>query len=733
MSIAHSASNPPPKGPASKAGHDLRHTHDDPLLDALLLLCRHYERPASRASLTAGLPLADQRLSLEQLPRAADRAHLKVRVLQRKLSQISEINLPVILLFNHGSCCVLLEWLDNNRARILPAEAEGGEQIVSRAQLEKAYRGDVVFVRPVHEHAPERMALLPRVEAWLGDALKLSRGLYVDALLASLLVNLLGLTVPLFVMQVYDRVVPNQALSTLWVLALGLGMACAFELLLRILRGYFLDLAGKKTDLVLSASIFERITGMALKARPASVGAFAQHIHDFQGLRDFLTSLTLASLIDLPFVLLMLGVIFLLGGPLVWVPLLAFPLTMLIGLFIHLQLKEVVKRSLSLGAERQALLIETLSSLDALKTLGGESERQHQWEQTSDTLAKLDLRSHFLATLAINSTLFTQQLAGISIIIAGVYQIIDGNMSVGALVACYMLNSRVLAPLGQIAGIFSRYQQARVTKDYTDTLMQLPQERHAAQRPLEGINLKGELEAQHLDFTYPEQQHPALEKIQLHLKPGERVGIIGRSGSGKSTLGKLLVGFYEPQKGAVMLDGIDIRQLDIADLRHHIGYVSQDVQLFSGSLRDNLTFGARYVSDARMLEVADLAGVSDFARQHPQGFNRLVGERGALLSGGQRQAVAIARSLLLDPQLLVLDEPTSSMDNTSEEQLRQRLMPIVQGKTLVLITHRTSLLSLVDRLVVMDAGHIVADGPKELVIEALKSGKINPVHKRGEH
>ncbi|MCJ8168819.1 type I secretion system permease/ATPase [Atopomonas sediminilitoris] len=727
---AHTAS----AGAAEPQKKDQRHAHDNPLLDALLLLCRHYERPASRASLTAGLPLPEQRLTLELLPRAADRAHLKVRVLERKLTHINDINLPVILMFNSGSCCVLLEWIDQEHARILPAEADGGEQTVTREQLHKAYSGQAVFIRPVHEHAPERMALLPRVEAWLQDALKLSRGLYVDALLASLLVNLLGLTVPLFVMQVYDRVVPNQALSTLWVLALGLGLACGFELLLRILRGYFLDLAGKKTDLVLSASIFERITGMALKARPASVGAFAQHIHDFQGLRDFLTSLTLASLIDLPFVFLMLGVIFLLGGTLVWVPLLAFPLTILIGIIIHLQLKDVVKRSLTLGAERQALLIETLSALDALKTLGGESERQHQWEQTLGTLAKLDLRSHFLATLAINSTLFTQQLAGISIIIAGVYQIIDGNMSVGALVACYMLNSRVLAPLGQIAGIFSRYQQARVTKDYTDTLMQLPQERQANQRPLEGIALKGELEAQHLDFTYPGQQHPSLQNIQLHLKPGERVGIIGRSGSGKSTLGRLLVGFYQPDKGAVLLDNIDIRQLDIADLRHHLGYVAQDVQLFSGSLRDNLTFGARYVSDARMLEVADLCGVSDFARQHPEGFNRAVGERGALLSGGQRQAVAIARSLLLDPKLLILDEPTSSMDNTSEEHLRQRLLPIVHNKTMVLITHRTSLLSLVDRLVVMDNGHIVADGPKELVIEALKSGKINPIHKRsGEH
>jgi ATP-binding cassette subfamily C protein LapB len=379
-----------------------------------------------------------------------------------------------------------------------------------------------------------------------------------------------------------------------------------------------------------------------------------------------------------------------------------------------------------LGAERQALLIETLGGLETLKACGAESERQHQWETTHGALTRLDAHARFLSALATNGTLFLQQCAGMAIIIAGVYAIIAGDMSVGALIACYMLNSRVLAPLGQVAGLITRYQQARLTMQSTDALMGLPQERQAKQRPLERTLLKGALDVRQVSFSYPGQGNPALAKVSLRLAAGERVGIIGRSGSGKSTLARLLMGFYSPDEGQILLDGLDLRQLDVADLRHQIGYVAHDLPLLAGSLRDNLTLGARYVSDARMLEVAELTGVSELARQHPQGFDRPVGERGQQLSGGQRQAVLLARALLLDPQILLFDEPTSAMDNTSEEILRSRLHTWAQGKTLLLITHRSSMLSLVDRLVVLDNGHIVADGPKEVVIEALRKGRVGP-------
>ncbi|WP_394354751.1 type I secretion system permease/ATPase [Aquipseudomonas alcaligenes] len=709
-----------------KPSDDQRQSHDDPLLDGLLILCNLHNCSASRASLTAGLPLPEQRLTAELLPRAAARASLQGRILRRDLESISPLNLPVLLLLKDGRSAVLRRIGPKNQLLILPCEADGGEQWVNREHLALEYSGRAFFARPRHELEETRTPLVPRVEAWFRDTLKLSRWLYTDAVLASLLINLLGLMVPLFVMQTYDRVVPNQATSTLWVLVIGLFIGSGFELLLRVLRAHLLDVAGKKTDVVLSATLFERITGMEMKARPTTIGGFAQSIHDFQGLREFLTAVTLTSLIDLPFSLLMIVVIGLLGGWLVVIPLLAFPITAIFALIIQARLRDTVQKSLALGAERQALLVETLSGLETLKACSAESERQHRWEKTHGALARLDSHSRFLAALATNGTMFLQQFAGMATIVSGVYIIIAGNLSVGALVASYMLGSRVLGPLGQIAGLITRYQQARLTMTSTDALMSLPQERQAKQRPLERTHLKGALEVRNVSFSYPGQSSPALSKVSLSMAAGERIGIIGRSGSGKSTLARLVMNFYTPSEGQILLDSLDLRQLDVADLRHQIGYVAHDLPLLAGSLRDNLTLGARYVSDERMLEVAELAGVSELARQHPQGFDRPVGERGQLLSGGQRQAVLLARAMLLDPPILLLDEPTSAMDNTSEDLLRNRLQSWAQGKTLLLITHRASMLSLVDRLIVLDYGHVVADGPKDAVIDALRRGRVGP-------
>jgi len=462
-----------------------------------------------------------------------------------------------------------------------------------------------------------------------------------------------------------------------------------------------------------------------MKYRPARVGSFAQNIHEFQSLRDFLASLTLTSLIDLPFTLLIFLVIAILGGHLVWIPVLAFPIALLIGYALQKPLVATMERTMALGAERQSSLIETLAGLDAVKVNNAESERQYQWEQTIGTLSRLELRVKMLSGLAMNITLLIQQLAGVIMIVFGVYQIIAGNLSMGGLIACYMLSGRALSPLASLSGLLTRYQQARVTMTSVDQMMELPQERNFEERPLSRKVLQGAIECRQLNFTYPDQQNPALKNINLTIKPGEKIGIIGRSGSGKSSLAKLVVGLYQPDEGALLVDGVDIRQIDVSELRHNIGYVPQDIQLLAGTLRDNLVSGARYVEDEMVLQAAELAGVHEFARLHPQGYELQVGERGQNLSGGQRQNVALARALLLNPPVLLLDEPTSAMDNTGEERLKQRLAAVVENKTVVLVTHRASLLSLVDRLIVIDRGQILADGPKAVVMEALKKGQIS--------
>ncbi len=711
--------------PQAQGRQDPRQSHDDPLLDALMIVCKLHNVATSRNVLTAGLPLEAHTLTTETFPRAAGRAGLKARLVQRGLENITALSLPAILLLKNNQAAVLIGWDAQQRARLLPSETEGGEITVSPETLAENYSGRVIFISPEHEFDAQPTATLPRTKAWFQDTLKLSKSLYLDAVVASFLVNLVALSAPLFVMNVYDRVVPNQATATLWVLAIGISIAFVFDFVLKILRGICLDLAGKKTDLVVSSALFERLLGMKMKLRPQRVGSFAQNFQEFQSIRDFLSSLTLTAFIDLPFTLVILLVIGIIGGPLVFIPLLAYPLALLVNWLIQRPLMSRVRKTYQLSNERQAMLVETLTGLDAIKINNAQSERQYQWEHLTGQLSKLELRVKSLSYVAVNFTAWLQQFSGVALIVAGVYIIIGGNLSMGGLIACYLLHRRAMMPIGQLCSLITRYQRARMTKATIDRMMDLEQEVQDDEVPLKRETLSGAIELRDVTFIYPGNQYASLSNVSLTIQPGEKVGIIGRSGSGKSSLAKLLVGFYQPDSGNVLIDGIDARQIDVHDLRHNIGYAPQDIHLFSGTLRENLVYGASYVDDETMLRVATLTGVHEFARRHPSGYNMQVGERGMSLSGGQRQAVALARALLLDPPVLLMDEPTSSMDNTSEDLIKKALVPVIANKTLLMVTHRASLLTLVDRLIIVDNGKIIADGPKESVMSALKKGQIH--------
>ncbi len=564
----------------------------------------------------------------------------------------------------------------------------------------------------------------PGTGSWLWGTLAQSWPIYAEVVLAAVLINAFALASPLFIMNVYDRVVPNRAIETLWVLALGALTVFLFDFLLRNLRGYFVDSAGKIADIKLAARIFEQVLGIRMAARPASAGAFANNLREFESLRDFFTSASLVTLVDLPFVIFFIAIVWLIGGPIAIVPTIAVPLVIAVGLILQIPLNRVVRRSFSEAAQKHGVLVESISGLETIKSIGAEGRMQREWEQYVGATASSATRARLLSALGVNFAAFAQNLVTVWVVIFGVYRIADGLMTVGALVACTIITGRAMAPLAQVAGLLTRYHQARAAYEALNQVMSLPSERPAQVRFVHRPELRGRVEFKNVTFSYPGQKFPALDDVSFAIGAGERVGLIGRIGSGKTTIEKLVLGLYEPERGAVLLDGTDLRQIDPADLRRNIGCVPQDVFLFHGTVRDNITLGAPFADDQAVLRAAQIAGVEDFLARHPLGFDLNVGERGESLSGGQRQAVAVARALLLDPPILLFDEPTSAMDNGAEVRLKQRLEAILAGRTLVLVTHRASVLSLVERLIVLDAARIVADGPRDEVLKALAAGRI---------
>jgi len=700
-------------------------TRDDPLLGCLQLLTKIEHKPISADTLTAGLPLVDNRLTPDLFIRAAGRAGLSARVVKRRLEKISNLVLPAVLLLNKGRACIL-ELVENNvTARIiLPDSGEGTKQL-SISDLQKEYSGYAIFIQPNYRFDERtKNTVVNRRGHWFWDTFRDSLSLYSEVVLAALLVNLFALASPLFIMNVYDRVVPNHAVETLWVLGIGITVVYCFDLLMRTLRGYYVDVAGKRADIILSASVFERVLGMKLAARPPSVGAFANNLHEFDTFRDFFTSATLTTLIDLPFVFLFIFIIWMIGGPLAIVPLTILPLSLLAGFLVQHTLAGRIRELLRHSAQKQATLVETLTGLETIKSLGAEGIAQRRWEQVSGTIAHLGLKTRFLTTGAINIAVFLQQIATVAIVIYGVYLIADGDLSMGGLIASTILTGRALAPLAQVAATLTRYHQARSAYASTDAIMKTPVERPADKDFLTRPKLNGKIEFRNVSFSYPGQDVEVLDRISFNISPGQHTAIIGRIGSGKSTIERLVLGLYEPSAGSILIDGIDSRQIDPADLRRNIGYVPQDTFLFYGTVKENIMYGMPHAEDHEVLQAASIAGVTDFVNKHPSGFDMQVGERGEMLSGGQRQSVAVARALLRNPSILVMDEPSNAMDNTTEELFKTRFGVWAEDRTLILVTHRASLLSLVDRIIVMDSGRIIADGPKEHVLDALKQGQI---------
>ncbi len=700
--------------------------HHDPLLDCLVELTRIHGRPSTRAALTAGLPLEAGQLTPGLFARAAARAGLAAKLGRRSLDRIDAALLPAVLLLKGDEACVLLGWDEGGqRAQLLFPETGQGSVSLSRDELAERYAGIAIFARP-HFRFDQRTPAVGQVRLrhWFWGALAEQWPVYRDVLGAAFLINMLALAMPLFTMNVYDRVVPNRALETLWVLALGILIVIGVDFLLRSLRGYFIDLASARIDMKLSALIMERVLGMRMEARPAAVGSFSANLRSFESVRDFITSASVTAFIDLPFALLFVIVIGLIAWPLIF-PVLAAMLAVAVYAYVlQYKMHELSETTYRAGALRNATLIESLSALETIKTQAAENVMQSKWEKSVAFVARVNNRMRFLSAAATNGAAEIQQLVNVTVVIVGVYLMGEGMLSMGGLIACTMLSSRAVAPLGQMVGLLLQFQNARISLTSLEQIMGHPVERPADANFVHRPDLRGSIEFRDVHFSYPNTQVAALRGVTARIEQGEKVVIIGRVGSGKTTLQKLLLGLYQAEQGTVSVDGVDVRQLDPADLRRNIGYVPQDVTLFYGTLRDNIAIGAPYADDAAILAAAEAGGLSEFVNRHPDGFDMLIGERGESLSGGQRQGVAIARAFLMDPPILLLDEPTSAMDFSSEQQFKDRLRKIAAHKTVLIVTHRNSLLELATRIIVVDDGKVVADGPRDQVIQALQSGRI---------
>jgi len=630
-----------------------------------------------------------------------------------------------LLLNNHRACQLIKIDESQHFAQVVFPDLSPDAVTMSLADLAAEYTGYALITKQnfmFDARTPEVGRV--KVRHWFWGTLAENKGIYRDVMVAALLINIFALAMPLFTMNVYDRVVPNKAVETLWVLGIGVALIVLGDLLLRSMRAYFLDWASARIDVKLSAQIMEKVLGTRYEAKPNSVGSFASNLRSFESVRDFITSATVVTLIDLPFGIIFLIVIAWINPYMVLPALIGGAIVLIYSLSVQTKMHDLSETMYRASAQRNATLIESLVGLETVKSMGVEGQMQGKWEKSALFLSEVGSKLKLLSSSITNGTYALQQIISVAIVILGVYLISNGDLTMGGLIACSQLTSRGLAPISQIAGLFTQYHTAATSLKSLDEVMGKPVERNKGVNFLSRPAFKGEIEFKNVSFKYPGSDELALNRVSFRIRPGEHVGLIGRMGSGKTTINKLILGLYQPTEGAILIDGIDARQIDPAELRRSIGYVQQDNHLFYGSLRENITLRHPHADDHSVLQAAQVGGIAEFVNAHPKGFDLEVGERGDTLSGGQRQGVGIARAFVTQPQIVLLDEPTSAMDHSGEETVKRNIAQATADKTMIVISHRNAMLELAERLIVIDGGQVVADGNKEDVTAALRAGKV---------
>lgn len=708
----------------------------------LALYARTLGNPVAEEELLAGLPVGPGQErpdfvsatgSADSVARAAARAGLKTQLSQRRLDDLTPLVLPAILVMKDQSACLLVGFAEEGRkVELLLPESGDVVRTMDRGELEAGYSGFLFMVGRVYDPTRQEGARsLLRRGHWFWDAIWLSAPIYRDILLASLVVNVFAIASPMFTMNVYDRVVPNFAVDTLWVLATGVIVVMVIDCVLRFLRTNFIEVAAKRSDVLISSRLFERVMDLRMEEAPQNIGAFANNLREFDTIRNFLTSSVILFLVDLPFTGLFLGVIYYVGGNVVIVPMVMMALLLVYTLCIRAPLHRSVLAAYQDSARKNSVLVEAIGGLRDIKLLNASGRFQWIWENVVGSLASKGIRSRFLQSSISTVTGLLVQLNSVLIVTYGVYLIQDQQMTMGGLIATVILASRTIAPMGQVVALISQWEQTKVAYASLKKLMAMEVERPEGKEFLRKERFEGEIEFRGVSFTYPNMEKPTLHEVSFRIEPGERVGLIGRTGSGKSTVHKLLLGLYRAQGGTVLLDGLDIQEINPVTLREHLCCLPQDSSLFSGTLRDNITLGHSRATDEDLLAAARVGGIDRLVEASPFGFDTPIAERGANLSGGQRQGVAIARAFVRDAPMIFLDEPTSFMDGTTELMVRKGLEERFQGRTVLLSTHKNALLALVDRIIVLDAGQVAFDGTTQQFVEVF-SKKGAPPRKPGE-
>ncbi|MBF0449068.1 MAG: type I secretion system permease/ATPase [Magnetococcales bacterium] len=685
------------------------------LEECLLFMCRHFDLPVSRAAIRDGLSGDDQELTLSQFTQVAERQGLVAAIGPHKLSQINQAMLPLIVPLQFGRAVVIIAKNSDDTFVVADPKNVSRDTTVTLSELEALFLGHVIVCRTTANNSRKSNQTQSSAKHWFWAPIRRNWWIYGQVLLAAFLSNVLSLSVMIFIMVVYDRIIPNNATESLLVLTIGVGIALLFDLIVKSLRAIFVDRAGERADLSMGMQLYNHLLDISMAERRGSTGTLASMLREFESLREFFTSASLVALVDLPFILLFIGVIYLVGGPLAYVPIITVPLILLMGLLVQPVMRRLAKDSIKQNQQKQSVVVETLTGLETIKTSRAAPIMRNRWQNAILDHSKFSSKSRWVSQIMLNITGFSQQVAQVAVIVYGAALVQKGEVTMGALVASVMMTSRCLAPLAQLAQTLTRIFHIRASYDALNKLMHRQTERVEGRSYISRSKLEGKIEFRHVFFRYPEQDNDALSDISFTINPGEKVAFLGKIGSGKSTVARLLLGLYEPLEGSILVDNTDLRQIDPSDLRANIGSVLQDICLFTGSVRQNIAMGGNRPSDEEILRVAELAGVHDFISQTPQGYDLLLAERGEGLSGGQRQAIAIARALISKPSILLMDEPTSSMDGASELQLIKRLKVEMSEKTLIVVTHRTTLLELVDRVIVIDRGRVVADGPKSIL------------------